>query len=54
MKEPQLHVLPELEGLLLFAKEGPVQFRANYRYDWAALVAPMLALRDLVVLSLAR
>ena len=24
MKEPQLHVLPELEGLLLFAKEGPV------------------------------
>ena len=54
VQEPQLQVLPEFQGLMLYTEDGPMQFRANYRYDWAALVTTMSALRDLVLRSPAR
>ena len=38
---------------MLFTEDRPVQFEANYRYDWPALVKP-IALRGLVLRSLAR
>ena len=43
--------LPEL---MLCTAAGPIRFKANFRYDWAALVACMLALRKLVMDSPAR
>ncbi|CAE7897379.1 hypothetical protein AK812_SmicGene7402 [Symbiodinium microadriaticum] len=39
---------------MLYTDEGPIQFKANFRYDWAALVTPMLASRDLVLSPPAR
>ena len=47
-QEPQFFVLLELRAFMLYTAEGPIKFKANIRYDWSALVAPMLALRKLV------